>query len=151
MLVNEIPLEANRLLQRVIQSHRAEILSAAEMVELSQVCGTMPPDFVMSSGLAAAIPLSPPGETAVLVAQLGSEVDSLLSDREVIDALAEHITASWESLRLVEKRRELTRLEERNRLARDLHDSVNQILFSLSLTAKGREHVVRYSRAASCS
>lgn len=142
LLVNEIPPETDRLLQRVIQSHRADILSAAEMVELSQVCGTMPPDSVMSSGLAAAIPLSPPGETAVLVAQLGSEMDSLLSDREVIDALAEHITASWESLRLVEKRRELTRLEERNRLARDLHDSVNQILFSLSLTAKGAESML---------
>lgn len=142
LLVNEIPPETDRLLQRVIQSHRAEILSAAEMVELSQVCGTVPPDSVMSSGLAAAIPLSSPGETAVLVAQLGSEMDSLLSDREVMDALAEHITASWESLRLVEKRRELTRLEERNRLARDLHDSVNQILFSLSLTAKGAESML---------
>lgn len=142
LLVNEIPPETDRLLQRVIQSHRAEIISAAEMVELSQVCGTVPPDSVMSSGLAAAIPLSSPGETAVLVAQLGSEMDSLLSDREVMDALAEHITASWESLRLVEKRRELTRLEERNRLARDLHDSVNQILFSLSLTAKGAESML---------
>lgn len=142
LLVNEIPPETDRLLQRVIQSHRAEILSAAEMLELSQVCGTVPPDSVMSSGLAAAIPLSSPGETAVLVAQLGSEMDSLLSDREVMDALAEHITASWESLRLVEKRRELTRLEERNRLARDLHDSVNQILFSLSLTAKGAESML---------
>ncbi|MEO2205113.1 GAF domain-containing sensor histidine kinase [Paenibacillus pabuli] len=139
---NEIPAETDRWLRRVIQSHRAGILSAEEIVELSQVCGTMPRDSIRSPGLAAAIPLSPPGETAVLIAQLDSESDSLQADREVVDALAEHITASWESLRLVDKRRELTRLEERNRLARDLHDSVNQILFSLSLTAKGAESML---------
>lgn len=64
------------------------------------------------------------------------------ADREVLEALAEHIAASWESLKLAENRRELARMEERNRLARDLHDSVNQILFSLSLTAKGAESML---------
>lgn len=97
-------------------------------------------------GLGCAHPIKFPGETAVLVVGLGSANGFLQADREVFDALAEHITASWESLRLVYKRRELTRLEERNRLARDLHDSVNQILFSLSLTAKGAESMLSGSQ-----
>ncbi|MGF9697531.1 GAF domain-containing sensor histidine kinase [Paenibacillus sp. MABNR03] len=138
----EIPPEVGRRLHRVIDSHRAAQLSSAEIGELAALCDTSLPVSAMSSGLAAAIPLSPPGETAVLVVGLGSASDLLQADREVMDALAEHITASWESLRLVDKRRELTRLEERNRLARDLHDSVNQMLFSLSLTAKGAERML---------
>jgi len=61
------------------------------------------------------------------------------ADGEVLEAIAEHITAASERSQLEEQRRELARLEERNRLARDLHDSVCQMLFSLSMTAKGAE------------
>ncbi|OPG94228.1 hypothetical protein B2I21_33750 [Chryseobacterium mucoviscidosis] len=129
-------------MHRVIDSHRATVLAAMEIQEVSALCNTLLPMSVLASGLAAPIPLSSPGETAILVVGLGSSNGFLQADREVLDALAEHITASWESLRLVYKRRELTRLEERNRLARDLHDSVNQILFSLSLTAKGAESML---------
>ncbi|RAW19023.1 GAF domain-containing sensor histidine kinase [Paenibacillus taichungensis] len=134
--------EVENRMYRVIDSHRAMVLSTTDIQDVSAICNNQFPMSVLASGLAAPIPLSSPGETAVLVVGLGSANDFLQADREVFDALAEHITASWESLRLVYKRRELTRLEERNRLARDLHDSVNQILFSLSLTAKGAESML---------
>jgi two-component system NarL family sensor kinase len=64
------------------------------------------------------------------------------ADVNVLKALADNISLSIESIRLYEKRRELTVLEERNRLARDLHDSVNQKLFSLSLTARGIKEIM---------
>ena len=48
-----------------------------------------------------------------------------------------------ENLRLNEQRRELVRMEERNRLARDLHDSVSQKLFSLTFMTKGAEAVFK--------
>lgn len=57
--------------------------------------------------------------------------------QEVLRALASHVALAFENLKLNEKQREIERLEERNRLARDLHDAVNQKLFSLSLTANG--------------
>lgn len=57
--------------------------------------------------------------------------------QEVLGALASHVALAYENLKLHEKQREIERLEERNRLARDLHDAVNQKLFSLSLTATG--------------
>jgi signal transduction histidine kinase len=139
---SELSPEGESRMHRVIDTHRAIVLAAMEIQEVSALCNTRLPMSVLASGLAAPIPLSSPGETAVLVVGLGSTNGFLQADREVLDALAEHITASWESLRLVYKRRELTRLEERNRLARDLHDSVNQILFSLSLTAKGAESML---------
>ncbi|MGV3489105.1 MAG: GAF domain-containing sensor histidine kinase [Tuberibacillus sp.] len=51
--------------------------------------------------------------------------------------LADHIALGWENMQLNERRRELNLIEERNRLALDLHDAVSQKLFSLSLTSKG--------------
>lgn len=63
-------------------------------------------------------------------------------DVEVLKAVADHLSLVIENIRLYEKRRELTVLEERNRLARDLHDSVNQKLFSLSLTARGVKEIM---------
>lgn len=63
------------------------------------------------------------------------ELDGI--DLEALEALAAHLALTVETIALNEKSRELTRWEERNRIARDLHDSVSQMLFSLSLNAKG--------------
>ncbi|CDQ20302.1 GAF domain-containing sensor histidine kinase [Halobacillus karajensis] len=63
-------------------------------------------------------------------------------EQEIFQALARHLSLVYESIILQEKRQELLLHEERKRLARDLHDSVNQKLFSLSLTAKGAKGMV---------
>ncbi|MDY8163908.1 GAF domain-containing sensor histidine kinase [Bacillus thuringiensis] len=62
---------------------------------------------------------------------------------DIIQALSNHVSLIIENLRLNEQRRELVRLEERNRLARDLHDSVSQKLFSLTFMTKGAEAVLK--------
>ncbi|SMO83201.1 GAF domain-containing sensor histidine kinase [Melghirimyces algeriensis] len=64
----------------------------------------------------------------------GNEVEE--DDSQVVKALGKHLSLAMESARLEEKRQQLTVSQERNRLARDLHDSVNQKLFSLSLSAQ---------------
>ncbi|MGI8314760.1 GAF domain-containing sensor histidine kinase [Halobacillus mangrovi] len=64
------------------------------------------------------------------------------SDLEVLQALTAHISLAFESIRLQEQRGEILLYEERKRLARDLHDSVNQKLFSLSLLARGAREVI---------
>jgi signal transduction histidine kinase len=58
-------------------------------------------------------------------------------DLLVIQSLGDQIAIAIENLRLYEANRELAVLEERNRLARELHDSVTQSLYSLSLMAAG--------------
>lgn len=63
---------------------------------------------------------------------------------EVLKVLAEHISLAMEEARLYEERQQLLLTEERNRLARDLHDSVNQKLFSLSLTARGLKEMLKH-------
>jgi signal transduction histidine kinase len=57
-------------------------------------------------------------------------------DQETIEVLAAHAAIAIENTRLNERSRELSIVEERNRLARELHDSVTQTLFSMSLTAE---------------
>lgn len=57
------------------------------------------------------------------------------ADQELIETLAGHAAVAIQNARLYERSRELTVVEERNRLARELHDAVNQTLFSVSLTA----------------
>ncbi|WP_223869018.1 GAF domain-containing sensor histidine kinase [Paenibacillus sp. UASWS1643] len=128
-------------INHVIKSHRATSLSGTEIAEIFNLCKSEQVMNSIVSGIAAPLPYHTPGEMGILVIGIGTS-GPVQADREVLEALAEHIAASWESLKLAENRRELARMEERNRLARDLHDSVNQILFSLSLTAKGAESML---------
>ena len=57
--------------------------------------------------------------------------------------LAAHAAIAIENARLFEASRELSVIEERNRLACELHDAMTQNLFSLSLTAEAAAGLVR--------
>lgn len=58
------------------------------------------------------------------------------ADQEVIELLAAHAAVALENVRLSERTRELTMIEERAALARELHDAMTQKLFSLNLVAE---------------
>lgn len=72
------------------------------------------------------------------------------ADVELIELLAAHAAIALRNASLYERGRELTIAEERNRLARDLHDSVSQTLFSAVYTAEAAATVLQrdVSRAA---
>ncbi len=57
-------------------------------------------------------------------------------DEELVKLLAAHAAIALVNARLYERERELSIVEERNRIARELHDAVTQKLFSLRLTAE---------------
>jgi signal transduction histidine kinase len=83
-----------------------------------------------------------------------------LDDQQLIELLAAHAAIAIEKARLYERSRELSIVEERNRLARELHDSVSQRMFGVILTAQaaltlldrdpvaGREQVARVRELA---
>jgi signal transduction histidine kinase len=58
------------------------------------------------------------------------------AERDLIERIAFDLADLAEDARLFEQARALVTSEERNRLARDLHDSVTQVLFSASLVAE---------------
>lgn len=54
----------------------------------------------------------------------------------LLEAVAYQIGTALKRIKLTQWEQDTALIAERNRLARDLHDSVNQLLFSLSLTAR---------------
>ena len=63
-------------------------------------------------------------------------------DQAAVEMLAAHAAIAIENARLFERSRELSVVEERTRLARELHDSVSQTLFSISLVAEAAATLV---------
>lgn len=59
-----------------------------------------------------------------------------LEDQRLIETFAAHAALALENARLHERSRELSIVEERNRLARELHDAVTQKLFGVVLAAE---------------
>lgn len=57
-------------------------------------------------------------------------------DQQLVETLAAHAALAIVNAQRLERARELSVADERSRLARDLHDSVTQTLFSLSLSAE---------------
>jgi signal transduction histidine kinase len=89
---------------------------------------------------AAAIPLrnrSCPIGVLLVSSNTSREFDEYHED--FMYALGNHFTLCVENLRVYEQQREIARMEERNRMALDLHDSVIQKMFSLSFMARGAE------------
>ncbi|QFT88159.1 Sensor histidine kinase LiaS [Bacillus sp. THAF10] len=65
------------------------------------------------------------------------------SELALLESVALQIGTAIKRIRLTENEQHLSILAERNRLARDLHDSVNQLLFSLMLTARGTKELTQ--------
>ncbi|RBN37107.1 histidine kinase, partial [Priestia megaterium] len=55
---------------------------------------------------------------------------------DLLGSVALQIGTAIKRIKLTQSQQEVKLIEERNRLAKDLHDSVNQLLFSINVTAK---------------
>lgn len=64
-------------------------------------------------------------------------------NHQLVRTLSEHVSLAIQQIRMNERRQQLVVYEERNRLARDLHDSVNQKLFSLTMMSRGVQEVLK--------
>ena len=67
----------------------------------------------------------------------------------VIRSLGDQIAIAIENARLYDRSRELAVMQERNRLARELHDSVTQSLYSVMLLTEGWRRTVQASGGGS--
>lgn len=69
------------------------------------------------------------------------------ADQELLTLFAAHAAIALTNARLYERGRELAMLEERNRVARELHDAVTQKLFSLRLSAQSAATMIHSAPA----
>jgi len=73
------------------------------------------------------------------------------ADQELIELLAAHAAIAITNARLYERTRELSILDERNRVALELHDAVSQKLFGLVLAAESAHTLLDTNVAAARS
>src|SRR5262245_42781387 len=70
------------------------------------------------------------------------ELEFSAADQELIELLAAHAAIAITNARLYERTRELSVLDERNRVALELHDAVSQKLFGLVLAAESANTLI---------
>ncbi|GAB4481688.1 MAG: hypothetical protein Kow0088_24130 [Anaerolineales bacterium] len=68
-----------------------------------------------------------------------------LNDQVILTAIADQLGLAIERARLTEKGEEIAKLEERQRLARDLHDALTQSLYSMTLLASGYKRSLHHA------
>jgi signal transduction histidine kinase len=73
------------------------------------------------------------------------------ADEELLRLLAAHAAIALINARLYERSRELSIMEERNRISRELHDAVTQKLFSLRLTVDAAATLITRDTARAAS
>ncbi|MBB3110669.1 hypothetical protein FHS18_002736 [Paenibacillus phyllosphaerae] len=142
-----IPLRGFPWLHAAVRAQEAALLDSQQIAALFRRRELKPYWPPLEYALAAPIPSGSARSAGLLLVGDTVRGKRAGAERDVLEALGEHLAIVLESDELEANRRELARLEERNKLARDLHDSVSQMLFSLSMTAKGVESLVREQAA----
>jgi PAS domain S-box-containing protein len=64
-------------------------------------------------------------------------------DTSLLSSIANHMAGAVEKARLLQKTEQVAVMEERQRLARELHDSVSQALYSLTLFAEAAQECIQ--------
>lgn len=85
------------------------------------------------------------GEEMFGILNVGAPNKIHFSEKELslLESVAFQIGSTLKRMALTAREREMALIEERNRLAQELHDSVNQLLFSVSLTARGGREITK--------
>lgn len=84
------------------------------------------------------VPIAAGGEilAELYLTNLAGEPPFSADDQRIVETLAGHAALAVANAQRLERTRELAVAEERTRLARDLHDSLTQTLFGLTLAAE---------------
>jgi signal transduction histidine kinase len=101
--------------------------ASIEAIDTAQLYGL--PDESADQSTALVVPLTVGGKsTGLIVVQSKAGFDSRQKGLEILQSLASQVAVAMENTRLLQKTREMTIVQERGRLARDIHDGVAQNL-----------------------
>lgn len=109
-------------------------------------------DYVLYQGVEMRSDLCVPiiaGKRVLALLNLESRRVAAFTNRDVsvLETVADVIASAIENARLYQRAQEAAVLEERSRLARDLHDSISQQLFSMTLTAQAARAQIKKNTA----
>lgn len=133
MLLDNLPHDIKKSLSKKQIMHNIDVSSTMDLLDL--------PEY--PSSIIVPIVVSREAKQGIIIVGGKSYNSFSASDLEVLKLLADHISIAIEEMLINAKQQKMLVLEERNRLARDLHDSVNQKLFSLSLTSRAVKEMIR--------
>ncbi|MBM7604312.1 two-component system NarL family sensor kinase [Metabacillus crassostreae] len=124
--------------------HDDRLNRAANIINCKRIEAAIKNNWGETNGIThhATVPLQAGNEKFGLL-NIASPNKKHFSDEELalLESVAFQIGTAINRIQLVEKARKHALIEERNRLAQDLHDSVNQLLFSIMLTARGTKEL----------
>lgn len=118
-----------------------ELLKASNIIECQRIEGAIDAQSSQddTEGIThhATVPLQSGQERfGILNVASKNTVRFTEGELELLESVAFQMGSAIERIYLTTKQQEIALVQERNRLARDLHDSVNQLLFSVTLTAR---------------
>lgn len=102
--------------------------------------------FLSNLGQYAAVPLRAKSEVVGILSVFARQ-NALFNPEDValLGSVADHIGVAVDNVNLHSKAQQLAIMEERERLARELHDSVTQSLYSLTLFAEASRELLERS------
>jgi nitrate/nitrite-specific signal transduction histidine kinase len=101
--------------------------------------------FVRNEGLRsmAVVPVSSKGKAiGTLFTVTHDEREFSVQDLQLLTSIANQIGIAVENAQLFKQTRKVAIIDERNRLARDLHDSVTQSIYSLTLFSEAGQRMI---------
>lgn len=116
-----------------------ELKKASNIIECQRIESAIESNVGDHEGITyhATVPLQS-GTERFGILNVASRNTTLFSEGELdfLESVAFQLGSAIKRIQLVNEQQEIALVQERNRLARDLHDSVNQLLFSVTLTAR---------------
>lgn len=120
--------------------HDADLKKASNIIACQRIDNAISSQAGDSEGIThhATVPLQSGDERFGLL-NIAAPETQRFSEEELalLESVAFQIGSAIKRILLTKQEQQLALVQERNRLARDLHDSVNQLLFSVTLTARG--------------
>ena len=124
----------------VTRYHNEKLEKASNIIECKRIESAIATERGDNGGIThhATVPLQSGWERfGLLNVASPNTVTYSKGELALLESLAFQVGSAIKRIALTKQERELALLQERNRLAKDLHDSVNQLLFSVTLTARG--------------